>query len=120
MLRHSKTGVLLMFLSSICVCAGQLWWKLSGGGVNLLLAGGFVCYGAGALLMLRAYRYGSLSVLQPLLSMNYVFAALIGRIVLGETMSAAKIAGILLITGSVALLAGADDAKAAPTRMNNA
>jgi undecaprenyl phosphate-alpha-L-ara4N flippase subunit ArnE len=111
MTKTAVKGVALMLLSSLCVCVGQLFWKLSGGAMNLLLALGFVCYGAGALLMVTAYRYGSLSVLQPLLSMNYVFAAALGRVVLDESITAQKIAGIAIITASVVFLAGADTTK---------
>lgn len=61
-----------MLLSSICACVGQLFWKLSADQGFWIAVIGFGFYGAGALIMLIAYRYGSLSVLQPMLSMNYV------------------------------------------------
>ncbi|MEG1945693.1 MAG: EamA family transporter [Lachnospiraceae bacterium] len=105
----NKTGILLMLISSICACVGQLFWKLSaeqGIGIALL---GFVFYGVGALVMLIAYRYGSLSVLQPMLSMNYVLGILLGAVVLQEPVTLLKILGVLVIMAGVVLIGGGDE-----------
>lgn len=70
--QKNKKGILLMLISSICVCVGQLLWKISAEkGFPIMLAG-FCFYGLGALIMIIAYKYGKLSVLQPMLSLNYV------------------------------------------------
>ena len=69
--KKNKKGILLMLCASLCVCTGQLFWKLSDAHGLLFLLLGFGLYGLGALITLTAYRYGSLSVLQPVLSMNY-------------------------------------------------
>ena len=68
-LKENGKGILLMLVSSICVYTGQLFWKLSSKELLFLLLG-FVLYGIGAIVMLIAYKYGSLSVLQPMLSFN--------------------------------------------------
>ena len=99
--QKNKTGILLMVLSSLCVCTGQLFWKLSAAqGMPALLAG-FVLYGAGALLMLTAYRFGSLSVLQPVLSLNYVLSLVLAALVLDEKITVLKCAGVILIIAGV-------------------
>ena len=106
--QRNKKGILLMALSSICVCVGQLFWKLSSEtGITALFIG-FLLYGVGALIMLIAYRFGSLSVLQPMLSMNYVLSIILASIVLKESVTLLKFAGVLVIIVGVVLIAGGD------------
>jgi undecaprenyl phosphate-alpha-L-ara4N flippase subunit ArnE len=107
--RGNKFGILLMIVSSCCVCIGQLFWKLSADGNLLYLCMGFLLYGAGFLAMVTAYKYGSVSKLQPILSLNYVFAVLLGLCVLGESITLHKIAGIVIITVSVAAIGSSVD-----------
>jgi undecaprenyl phosphate-alpha-L-ara4N flippase subunit ArnE len=70
---------------------------------------GFLLYGAGFTAMVSAYKYGSVSKLQPVLSLNYVFAVLLGFCVLGESVTLHKIAGILIIAASVAAIGSSAD-----------
>ena len=107
-IRKNKKGILLMCFSSICVCVGQLLWKLATQGNLPFLLAGFVLYGIGALVMLVAYRFGSLSVLQPVLSLNYVFSILLSATVLKETITLVKCIGVLIIMAGVLLIAGGD------------
>lgn len=108
--RKNKTGILLMLLSSICACVGQLFWKLSADHGFWIAVLGFGVYGMGALIMLIAYRYGSLSVLQPMLSMNYVLGILLGAAVLKEEITILKVMGVLVIMAGVILIGGGDEA----------
>ena len=62
-IQMNKKGILLMLISSLCVCIGQLLWKLSADRGIIVMLAGFLFYGAGALVMLVAYRFGKLSVL---------------------------------------------------------
>ncbi len=55
--------------------------------------------------MLCAYRFGSLSVLQPINSVSYVIAAILGSIFFQEAITAKKAIGIALIMAGVVLLA---------------
>ena len=98
----TRKGVMLMIGSSVCVCVGQLLWKLSVEYGLLPLLAGFVLYGLGALLMVMAYRYGKLSVLQPILSLNYVLSLILAALALNETISIWKCLGIVaVITGLI-------------------
>lgn len=108
-LKKNKKGILLMLFSSICVCVGQLLWKLSAdkGIVCLLL--GFVFYGVGALVMIIAYKYGKLSVLQPMLSLNYVLSIILAALVLKEEVTVLKCIGVLVIILGVVMIAGGDE-----------
>ena len=74
-------------------------------GYNLIyLLSGFAIYAAGALAMIIAYRYGELSVLQPINSMSYVFSAIIAVLVLHEKISPINITGIVLIVCGVVVI----------------
>jgi undecaprenyl phosphate-alpha-L-ara4N flippase subunit ArnE len=106
--QKNRTGILLILVSSICVCFGQLFWKIAVTNGLLYIFLGFVLYGAGALVMLIAYRYGSLSVLQPMLSMNYVLTIVLASIILHESIAAIKIIGIIVICLGVILIGGGD------------
>ena len=108
-LQKNRNGILLMIVSSICACVGQLMWKLSSEqGVFWMLLG-FVFYGIGALVMLVAYRFGSLSVLQPMLSLNYVLSIVLAAVVLREAITLWRVIGILIIILGVVLIGGGDD-----------
>ena len=108
----NKKGIALMLFSSFCVCLGQLFWKLAstGEGMNIPhLICGFILYGIGAVVMILAYRYGSLSVLQPMLAANYIFAPVIAAIVLNEAILPMRIVGIVVIIAGILLIGGGDD-----------
>lgn len=107
-IEKNKKGILLMIISSIVVCLGQLLWKLGANGDLLKLAEGFILYGLGALIMIIAYRFGSLSVLQPVLSLNYVISLFIGYFFLNENVSLYNILGVIVIISGVYLIATGD------------
>lgn len=108
-LKKNKVGILLMVCSSICVCLGQLLWKLSGDGSLLYLIVGFGLYGIGALAMIIAYRFGKVSILQPILSLNYILSIVLAATVLNETITLLKCVGVLIIFVGVLLIAGGDE-----------
>ncbi len=110
MLKENSKGIALILISAILACVGQLFWKLSVTQGLFILLIGFVCYGIGALFMIVAYRYGELSVLQPMLSMNYVLSAILGFIVLHEPLTFTKLAGILVISIGVIFIGGSSEA----------
>lgn len=105
-LQKNKKGILFVICSAIFVCIGQLFWKVSLnlGWVFFLL--GFVCYGIGAIFMITAYRYGELSVLQPMLSINYILGIVLGVLVLQESLTISKAIGIGVISFGVILIGG--------------
>ena len=109
-LKKNKKGIILMVISSVCACLGQLFWKLSGAENLIYLLIGFALYGMGALIMIYAYRFGELSVLQPILSLNYVLTIIIAGIVLKETITVTKVIGIIIVTVGVFMIGGGDEA----------
>lgn len=105
--KKNKWGYLLMILSTFLVCFGQYFWKISKQNILFLLFG-FLLYGLGAITMMIAYKFGKLSVLQPILSINYVLAVLIGVFLLNETIELYNILGIIMILIGVTLIVGGD------------
>ena len=108
-LKKNKKGILLMLVSSVCVCVGQLLWKLSVTQGIIIMLAGFCFYGLGALVMIVAYKFGKLSVLQPMLSLNYVLSIIMAVIVLKEAITILKCIGVLVIIAGVVMIAGGDE-----------
>lgn len=110
-LKQNKKGILLMICSSICACLGQLLWKLSADGSFILLIAGFFLYGIGALTMIIAYKFGKVSILQPVLSLNYILSIILAATVLNEEITLVRCIGVLGIMAGVLLIAGGDEVK---------
>jgi drug/metabolite transporter (DMT)-like permease len=97
-------GILLMLFSSLCLCCGQLFWKLLPlYGVSVLVLG-FIVYFVGAVAMLVAYHFGELSVLQPINSTSYVFMLFIAIFLIREEIHLVRIAGVFVIVVGVLLI----------------
>ena len=61
-IKKNYKGVILIVIASLFTSIGQLLWKLSLGNINIQMISGFMFYGLGAILMIIAFRFGSLSV----------------------------------------------------------
>lgn len=107
-LNNNKVGILFILCASLTTAFGQMFWKLSGGSSIYYILLGFFLYFLGAVLMIVAFRFGSLSVLHPILSMGYVFAIFIGIIFLNEIINMKQIAGIVCIILGAILIGGGD------------
>ena len=107
----NKKGIFIMLFSALCVCIGQFLWKVSvnQGFVFILL--GFAIYGIGALFMIIAYRYGSLSVLQPMQSAGYILSLIMGYFFLKEKVGMTQCLGIGIIMLGIILIGGGDQEK---------
>ena len=99
---HGIYGIILMVICSLCLCLGQLIWKYYSGIIALM--GGFLIYGIGAMSMIAAYKFGKLSILQPINSVSYIFSSAIGLYVFHETIGIEKIIGIASIILGVIIL----------------
>ena len=108
-IRKNIVGIFLIFISSITLATGQFYWKISSGVLLIPLLLGFAIYIIGAISMILAYRYGSFSVLHPMMSFSYVFAFILGFFFLNEVASIAKIGGLVLIIIGIVLVGGGDD-----------
>lgn len=100
---------MIILFSSICTVFGQYCWKVweTKGLLTLLI--GFILYGIGAVFMIIAFKFGSLSVLHPMMGIGYVFALIIGYFWIGEAITITKIIGIIAILIGVALMGMGDE-----------
>ena len=71
---------------------------------NFPLMGGLALYGIGSAMMVIALRHGELSFLYPLISLSYVWVAILSVVVFQEEMNPYKIAGISVIIAGVAVM----------------
>ena len=102
-----------MVLSALMASFGQMFWKMFHTEGLWALILGFALYACGALVMIIAYRYGNLSVLQPMLCLSYVFAIFIAVFILNEQITAMKLAGIIVVIFGVVMIAGGDSVEGA-------
>ncbi|CAH0120674.1 MULTISPECIES: EamA family transporter [unclassified Paenibacillus] len=101
-LNRRHTGKMLMIVSAFLTATGQLFWKW--GHANLIyMAVGFLCYGAGALFMIKAFALEKLSVAYPLMCVSYIFALVYGDLFLGEDITLKKAAAVALLGIGVTL-----------------
>ena len=71
--------------------------------LNVLLC--LVCYGLGFLVWLIVLAKAEVSYAYPLISLGYVFTAILARIMFGEAVSFTRMAGILVTCLGVFLIA---------------
>jgi len=104
----------LVFLCTIFGVAAQYFLKTSASSLqsgqlisalgSVGLWAGLVLYGINTGLLILALRDGELSLLYPVISLTYVWVTIMSVTVLGESMTATKVAGISLICLGVAFL----------------
>jgi drug/metabolite transporter (DMT)-like permease len=107
--RKNKYGMMIMVLSAVCTSFGQYFWKISKGSDLIAIFVGFVLYGTGALLMITAFKFGSFSVLHPMLSLGYIFALFIGYYMLGDAIRQTEIIGLVFILFGVTMIGAGDE-----------
>ncbi len=71
---------------------------------SLPLRGGLALYGVGAVMMVLALQHGELSVLYPVISLSYVWVAILSVLVFHEHMNVFRVGGIAVIIAGVAIL----------------
>jgi uncharacterized membrane protein len=68
------------------------------------LFGGYVLYGVVTGIMILALRHGELSVIWPVISLSFVWVAILSVLVFHESMNFAKAGGIAVIITGVAIM----------------
>jgi drug/metabolite transporter (DMT)-like permease len=107
-IRKNLKGILIIIAAALLTSIGQLFWKISNGTDYKWMLLGFFCYGIGAVLMIIAFRFGSLSVLHPMLSFGYIFAIFLGSFVLREQITAIQYLATFIIMVGVVFIGGGD------------
>ena len=72
---------------------------------NLNVLFGLVCYGMGFLVWLIVLAKAEVSYAYPLISLGYVFTAILARLLFGEAVTVTRMAGILVTCLGVFLIA---------------
>ena len=73
--------------------------------LNPFILLGVVCYGLGFLVWLVVLAKAEVSYAYPLISLGYVFTAILARYLMGEQVTLARMGGILVICLGVFLVA---------------
>lgn len=66
---------------------------------------GMLCYGLGFLVWLVVLAKAEVSYAYPLISLGYVFTAILARVLIGESVTLSRMAGILIICLGVFIVA---------------
>jgi drug/metabolite transporter (DMT)-like permease len=112
---QKRRSLLLIVLFTLLAAAAQVFFKFGTnrlhGQVSLMsvatdfpLICGLALYGVGAAMMVIALRHGELSVLYPLISLSYVWVAILSVTIFGEVMTPYKVAGIVVIMMGVGVM----------------
>ena len=107
-------SVVLVFCCTFAGAAAQIFFKL---GANTLtkptpiqilsnpsLLFGYSLYALSTCLLVLALRKGQLSILYPIISLTYVWVALLSMIIFKETMNIYKAVGLAIVVAGVAVL----------------
>lgn len=101
-------GILLILIAATLSSLGQLAWKFGADGVGsyaiILYVIGFIAAGAGMFVMMAAFRYGEVSILQPMMSLGFALSIILGALFLNESITWYKLLGTgFIIVGSILL-----------------
>lgn len=100
-------GVLLIIVAALLNSISQLIWKFAADvdkNVILLYVLGFLASGLGMVVMMVAFRFGDVSILQPMMSLGFASSIVFGSLFLNEPVTGKKIIGIIIIIiGSIIL-----------------
>ncbi|WP_026111546.1 4-amino-4-deoxy-L-arabinose-phosphoundecaprenol flippase subunit ArnE [Winslowiella toletana] len=102
-------SLLLVLLTSLLTCAGQLCQKQAARQRQRLLLtgwliGSLVLLGCGMLVWLNVLQRLPVSVAYPMLSVNFILVALAARFIWQERMTNIQWAGTVLIAAGVAVI----------------
>ncbi|MCJ2012025.1 EamA family transporter [Methylobacterium sp. J-076] len=101
-----RTGVILLFAAALVAVTGQgsALGQISGRSLLFLVLSGLAT-GASWLCYFRALSLGEAARVAPIDKLSVVLVAILGTSLLGESLSAAAWAGVVLIAAGAALVA---------------
>ena len=106
-----KSAIVLALACTLFTATGQLFYKLGSEKIvdiislfNLFVVIGLFSYFLGSILYILALKKGELTVITPLLALNYVWVALLSIIFLGEIISILRWAGIFSVMVGVIVI----------------
>ncbi len=109
--KTATSAILLVILSSVFTSIGQIFLKVGvqsitsiSSIINFHLITGLFLFGIALLLLLQAYKNGELSVLYPIIALEYIWVVLLSNFLLGEAINNFKILGVVAIMIGVTLI----------------
>jgi uncharacterized membrane protein len=103
----NKWAIVLVLLSTLITSSGQIFlktgasrlnWNLSEQLTNFPLFTGWILYIIGAVMLIIALKYGDLSLLYPIYSLNFVWVSIMSpHFFPTDSMNAIKWAGVLIV-----------------------
>lgn len=111
---NRKQSIALVFCCTLFAAAAQILIKSGANNLqsssplamltNLPLMAGYSLYGIVTLLLVLALRDGELSILYPVISMTYVWVAILSVVFFREAVNPFRVVGVLIIVTGVAVL----------------
>ena len=116
-------AILLMLLTTVLTSGAQLLYKagssslsfdLIGVVTNTPLLAGLALYALGAVLMIKAFKVGEVTVLYPIVATSYIWVSLFSIPLFGEKISFLQWAGILAVVAGVVIISKSSNEKSQP------
>lgn len=107
--KNMKLAMLLILSAALMSSLGQLAWKFGADTASNTLAiilyiVGFIAAGLGMVILMIAFRFGEVSILQPMMSIGFAMSIFFGSLFLNEPITVTKVIGTLFIIAGSALL----------------
>jgi drug/metabolite transporter (DMT)-like permease len=111
-MKENTKGIVYALICTIIVSVAQILLKLGSESFEIsisqiynfpLILGGLL-YVSGAFILIKAFKYGEMSVVYPVMALSYVFVTLLSFKYLGEMVSRQKFFGIFVIIIGVFLI----------------
>ncbi len=111
-MKTKPKAIFMILLSTFIVSIAQLFYKIGADKItfdlNIIydypLFIGILLYCTAAIILVRALRYGELSILYPIYATNYIWVSLLAVMFLGDIMNILKWLGIFSIILGVTLI----------------
>lgn len=107
-------AMLLMLLTTVLTSIAQLLYKAGSASLsldffsaatNLPIISGIVLYAFGAVLMIKAFKLGEVTVLYPIVATSYIWVSLLSIPLFGENISSFQWLGIIAVVAGVIFIA---------------
>jgi multidrug transporter EmrE-like cation transporter len=112
--RLANHPTFLVFCCTILGAGAQVFFKLAAQRMptpgirhivtNVPLLSGYALYAVNTLMLTLALRKGQLSLLYPVISLTYVWVAILSVLIFGESINAIEGLGLAVVVAGVALL----------------
>lgn len=101
------TAIMLIAIAALLNSLSQVLWKIGEMGTLkgiIILILGLLLSGAGMIFMMVSFRFGEVSILQPMMSIGFAFSIVFGYFFFDEAITTNKLLGTLIIIVGAALL----------------